>query len=155
MQAHVCCNDYFLCVHTDKSFCSAAGFVRREILLTGVEFFSEMSEMSSDGSENVSVDLKDRVSILTRLFRHTARHLGVMFWSAHSFDDRTPLVVVRGILTVGWYVDDILHLVVLTWGLHFSKIMLGPTLQSLLRIVSKFSAAIIQLNQMVIVATTH
>ncbi|GFX67079.1 transposable element Tc1 transposase [Trichonephila clavipes] len=62
--------------------------------------------------------------------RHTNLQSGVMVWGAISFDSRTPLVVIRGTLTVQRSVDDILRTVLLpflcsTLTLIFQKTICG------------------------------
>ncbi|GFV68034.1 HTH_Tnp_Tc3_2 domain-containing protein [Trichonephila clavipes] len=51
--------------------------------------------------------------------RHTGHKQGVLVWGAISFDNQTPLVVIRGTLTAQRYVDDILRTVLLPFLLQY------------------------------------
>ena len=69
--------------------------------------------------------------------RYTTRQPGVMVRGAISFDSRTPLVNIRGTLTVQRCVDNILHCLFYQeiLDLHFSKIMLVRTRREFLLFV--------------------
>ncbi|GFV32257.1 transposable element Tcb1 transposase [Trichonephila clavipes] len=41
--------------------------------------------------------------------RHTTPTVGVMVWGAIVYNKRSPLVLIRGTMTVQWYVPDILQ----------------------------------------------
>ncbi|GFT47144.1 transposable element Tc1 transposase [Trichonephila clavipes] len=73
-------------------------------------------------------DAGQRANPAFTIARHTNSQPGVMIWGAISFDSRTPLGIITGILAAQWYVDDILGTVLLPFllqypGLIFSKIM--------------------------------
>ncbi|GFV80648.1 transposable element Tc1 transposase [Trichonephila clavipes] len=44
---------------------------------------------------------------------------GIMVWCANSFNNHTPVMVIRGTLTAQWYADDILRTVLLPFLLQY------------------------------------
>ncbi|GFS70981.1 transposable element Tcb2 transposase [Trichonephila clavipes] len=70
---------------------------------------SKFNLISDDNHVRVWRPREERLNPAFALQRHTTPTAGVMVWDAIAYNTRSPLVLIRGIMTAQWYVHDILQ----------------------------------------------